>query len=159
MPKIPNNIKKAAAGGAIALTVAMLSFFEGVKYKPYEDVVGIQTVCAGITGSDVIQGKTYTPKECDDLLTKHMQSAINVVDSSVKVPISDAQRAALYSLTYNIGGAAFKKSTLLKKLNSGDQSGACNEFSKWTFAGGKQWQGLITRREIEKAICLGELSE
>ncbi|MEI9698910.1 lysozyme [Moellerella wisconsensis] len=159
MAKVPNKIKMAAAGGLMALTAGMISYFEGINYEPYKDVVGIQTVCAGITGPDVIQGKTYTPKECDDLLVKHMQSAINVVDSSVKVPISDAQRAALYSLTYNIGGAAFKKSTLLKKLNSGDQVGACNEFSRWIFAGGKQWQGLITRREIEKAICLGKLSE
>ncbi|HHH3217763.1 TPA: lysozyme, partial [Morganella morganii] len=27
----------------------------------------------------------------------------------------------------------------------------------WTFAGGKQWQGLINRRETEKAVCHGTL--
>ncbi|EME6759846.1 lysozyme, partial [Salmonella enterica subsp. enterica serovar Infantis] len=24
---------------------------------------------------------------------------------------------------------------------------------RWTYAGGKQWKGLITRREIEHEVC------
>ncbi|MCH5496505.1 glycoside hydrolase family protein, partial [Salmonella enterica subsp. diarizonae serovar 16:z10:e,n,x,z15] len=48
---------------------------------------------------------------------------------------------------------AFAKSTLLKKLNAGDQAGACNELKRWTYAGGKQWKGLVTRREIEREVC------
>ena len=42
---------------------------------------------------------------------------------------------------------------LLKKLNSGDVPGACKELQRWTYAGGKQWKGLITRREIEREVC------
>ncbi|EBP8896358.1 lysozyme, partial [Salmonella enterica] len=25
---------------------------------------------------------------------------------------------------------------------------------RWTYAGGKQWKGLMTRREIEREVCL-----
>ncbi|MDT8984977.1 lysozyme, partial [Salmonella enterica] len=24
----------------------------------------------------------------------------------------------------------------------------------WTYAGGKQWKGLMTRRDIEREVCL-----
>ncbi|EGI6469354.1 lysozyme, partial [Salmonella enterica subsp. enterica serovar Kisarawe] len=24
---------------------------------------------------------------------------------------------------------------------------------RWTYAGGKQWKGLVTRREIEREVC------
>ncbi|ECA7253941.1 lysozyme, partial [Salmonella enterica subsp. enterica serovar Oranienburg] len=37
--------------------------------------------------------------------------------------------------------------------NAGDQAGACNELKRWTYADGKQWKGLVTRREIEREVC------
>lgn len=158
MPKIPNNIKKAAAGGTIALTVAMLSFFEGVKYKPYEDVVGVLTVCFGHTGADIIPTKTYSESECLALLEKDLSKVRKGVDPLIKVDIDDNTRAAIYSFAYNVGTGAFARSTMLKKLNAGDIAGACNELKRWTYAGGVKWKGLMTRREVEKAVCLGEFA-
>lgn len=126
---------------------------EGIRYTTYLDPVGIPTVCAGVTGPDVKMGKTYTKQECDALLYKHMQPAIKAVDESVKVKLNDYQKAALYSFTYNAGVGAFKSSTMLKKLNAGNTKGACDELRRWTYAGGKQWKGLVTRREIERELC------
>ncbi len=48
----------------------------------------------------------------------------------------------------------FRTSTLLRKINQGDIKGACDQLRRWTYAGGKQWKGLMTRREIEREICL-----
>ncbi|EJD6081438.1 MULTISPECIES: lysozyme [Providencia] len=158
MPKIPNKVQMAAAGGTIALTAAMLSFFEGVKYKPYEDVVGVLTVCFGHTGTDIIPTKTYSESECLTLLEKGLNKVRKGVDPLIKVDIDDNTRAAIYSFAYNVGTGAFARSTMLKKLNAGDIAGACNELKRWTYAGGKEWKGLITRREIEKAVCLGEFA-
>ncbi|EME2618247.1 lysozyme [Escherichia coli] len=31
---------------------------------------------------------------------------------------------------------------------------ACDQLRRWTYAGGKQWKGLMTRREIEREVCL-----
>ncbi|EKN6093795.1 TPA: glycoside hydrolase family protein, partial [Yersinia enterocolitica] len=45
-------------------------------------------------------------------------------------------------------------STLLKKLNNNDLIGACNELQRWVYAGGKRWKGLVSRREIERELCL-----
>ncbi|MEM8447735.1 lysozyme [Morganella morganii] len=148
------KVMAACTASAIAGALVLIPALEGVRYEPYQDVAGVWTVCAGITGSDVIQGKKYTQKECDDLLVKHMQPAIRAVDTLVKVPLNDYQKVSLYSLAYNIGVNAFKKSTLLKKLNAGDQVGACNELRRWIYAGGVKWNGLITRREIEREFCM-----
>ncbi|MGC6542284.1 glycoside hydrolase family protein, partial [Escherichia coli] len=38
--------------------------------------------------------------------------------------------------------------------HQGDIKGACDQLRRWTYAGGKQWKGLMTRREIEREICL-----
>lgn len=158
MPKIPNKIKTAAAGGLIALTMAMVTNFEGYEPKPYRDVVGVLTVCYGHTGPDIIPTKTYTKAECDALLEKDLAIVAKAVNPLIKVNIPDYTRAALYSFTYNVGTGAFSRSTMLKKLNAGDITGACNELRRWTYAGGVKWKGLMTRREVEKAVCLGEFA-
>jgi lysozyme len=157
---IPDKLRKsliaAAVAGPIAIGGVLITDQEGIKYTPYLDPIGIPTVCAGVTGPDVVMGKTYTKQECDSLLYKHMQPAIKAVDSSVKVPLNDYQKASLYSFTYNVGVGAFKSSTLLRKLNQGDIPGACDQLKRWTYAGGKQWKGLITRREVERQLCYGK---
>ncbi len=158
MAKIPNKIKTAAAGGLIALTVSMISYFEGVEYKPYKDVVGVTTVCFGHTGTDIISTKIYSESECLALLEKDLSKVRKGVDPLIKVDIDDNTRAAIYSFAYNVGTGAFARSTMLKKLNAGDIAGACNELKRWTYAGGKEWKGLITRRQIENAVCLGEFA-
>ncbi|WP_321158089.1 lysozyme [Providencia stuartii] len=156
MAKIPNKIQMAAAGGLISLTVGMLAYFEGIEHKPYKDVVGVLTVCYGHTGADIIPTKTYSESECLALLEKDLSKVRKGVDPLIKVDINDNTRAAIYSFAYNVGTGAFARSTMLKKLNAGDINGACNELKRWTYAGGKEWKGLITRREIENAVCLGK---
>lgn len=156
MAKIPNKIKTAAAGGLIALTISMIAYFEGMETKSYKDVVNVTTVCFGHTGADIVPNKTYSESECLALLEKDLSKVRKGVDPLIKVDIDDNTRAAIYSFAYNVGTGAFARSTMLKKLNAGDIAGACNELKRWTYAGGKEWKGLITRREIEKAVCHGE---
>jgi len=154
--KLRNGLVAASVAGSISIAGVLIQDQEGVVYKPYLDPIGIPTVCAGVTGADVKMGKTYTKAECDALLYKHMQPAIKTVDGSVKVKLNDYQKAALYSFTYNVGSGAFQSSTLLKKLNRNDIPGACDELRRWTYAGGKQWKGLINRREVERQLCYGK---
>ncbi|EHH3360993.1 lysozyme, partial [Salmonella enterica subsp. enterica serovar Sandiego] len=95
----------------------------------------------------------YTDAECDALLNQDLAQVAARIDPLIKASIPNSERAALYSFAYNVGAGAFARSTLLKKLNAGDQAGACNELKRWTYAGGKQWKGLVTRREIEHEVC------
>ncbi|EMF4353493.1 lysozyme [Providencia huaxiensis] len=144
-----------AGASAIALTV--IAHFEGVRYEPYEDVGGVLTVCYGHTGIDIVPNKTYTKEECDEILELDFELTKMQVDRLVKVPINDYTKAALYSFAFNVGTNAFARSTMLKKLNAGDQYGACEELKKWVYVKNKVWRGLVNRREAEAAICHGNL--
>ncbi|EIM7614471.1 lysozyme [Salmonella enterica] len=153
-----NKVKALLAGGASAIAIAAALLgghdgLEGRRYEPYRDVAGVLTVCDGHTGKDIVSGKHYTDAECDALLNQDLARVKAQVDPLIKVSIPESERAAFYSFAYNVGTGAFARSTLLKKLNAGDQAGACNELKRWTYAGGKQWKGLITRREIEHEVC------
>lgn len=152
------KIKHLITGGAgaVAIAAALLGGHDGLegrRYIPYRDVAGVLTVCDGHTGKDIIPGKRYTDAECDALLDKDLKRVKAQVDPLIKVSIPESERAAFYSFAYNVGTGAFARSTLLKKLNAGDHAGACNELKRWTYAGGRQWKGLVTRREIEREVC------
>ncbi len=106
------------------------------------------------TGKDIMLGKTYTKAECKTLLNKDLATVARQINPYIKVDIPETTRGALYSFVYNVGAGNFRTSTLLRKINQGDIKGACDQLRRWTYAGGKQWKGLMTRREIEREICL-----
>ncbi|HDC4391970.1 TPA: lysozyme [Enterobacter cloacae] len=154
-----NKLVGAIVGGSGAITIAAVMLgnadgLEGRRYYAYQDVVGVWTVCDGHTGADIRRGHRYSDKECNALLQSDLSKVANVIDPLIKVRIPGPTRAALYSFTYNVGTGAFSRSTLLKKLNAGDVPGACKELQRWTYARGKQWKGLVTRREIEREVCM-----
>lgn len=148
-------------GGALALAVPFINEHEGVKYKPYVDIAGVPTVCAGITGVDVIKGKVYSKRECDALLSKHLSIHQRAVDAAVKVDIPVATRAALYSMSFNIGASAMRSSTAIKLINSGDIRGGCEAIKRWNkiTVNSKKVvsKGLVNRREAEYKLCVSEL--
>ncbi|EBW7445772.1 lysozyme [Salmonella enterica subsp. enterica serovar Muenchen] len=155
------KVKSLIAGGAgaIAIAAALITGpngndgLEGVRYQPYQDVVGVWTVCYGHTGKDIILGKTYTKAECQALLDKDLNAVARQINPYIKVTLPETTRGALYSFVYNVGAGNFRTSTLLRKINQGDINGACDQLRRWTYAGGKQWKGLVTRREIEREVC------
>ncbi|MFT1010959.1 lysozyme [Enterobacter hormaechei] len=155
-PVLRNKILAALGGGAIAIATVMLSGkdgLEGREYVAYRDVVGVLTVCDGHTGSDIIPGKRYTYKECDTLTRADLTRIARQVDQHIRVPVTETQRAAIYSFAYNVGAAATINSTMLRKLNASDYGGACAELKRWVYAGGQKWKGLMNRRDVEYEVC------
>lgn len=155
-PEMKKRIAAAIGGGAVAVATAMVSGkkgLEGREYVPYRDVVGILTVCDGHTGSDIIPGKHYSDEECDALRHADMTRIARQVDPYIRTSTTETQRAAIYSFAYNVGVTAAINSTLMKKLNARDYSGACNELKRWVYAGGKKWKGLMNRRDVEYQVC------
>ncbi|WP_149806563.1 glycoside hydrolase family protein, partial [Salmonella enterica] len=53
---------------------------EGVRYKPYKDVVGGLTVCYGHTRKNIMPGKTYTETECKTLLNKNLATVARPIN-------------------------------------------------------------------------------
>ncbi|ELI8099931.1 TPA: lysozyme [Yersinia enterocolitica] len=151
------KIYGVVAGGAMAIAIALVGGsdgLEGREYMPYRDVVGVLTVCDGHTGKDIIPSKRYSDAECDALLHQDLTPVFAAIDRIVNVPMSDFRKAALASFGYNVGITAMTNSTMVKKLNRGDTSGACDELRRWIKAGGKVWKGLVNRREVERELCL-----
>ncbi len=107
-----------------------------------------------VTGKDIMLGKKYTEAECRALLSKDLNTVARQINPYIQKPIPETMRGALYSFAYNVGAGNFQTSTLLRKINQGDQKGACDQLRRWTYAKGKQWKGLVTRREIEREVCL-----
>ena len=151
---LSRNQKKGALAVAGGTLLALLTIDEGTRYVPYRDVVGVLTVCQGHTGPDIILGKRYTKAECDALLVKNVAEHGRGVLACTKVPLNQNQYDAFVRFTYNVGVSAYCHSTLVKKLNAGDYTGACWALDKWVYAGGRKIQGLVNRRASERNQCL-----
>lgn len=63
------------------------------------------------------------------------------VSLQVNVGLTQGQFNALVSSTYNLSTRSLSTSTLLRKLNAGDYTGAADEFLLWNKAGGKVLNG------------------
>jgi len=149
-PELRKRIVAAGIAGAVPLVAA----FEGLRQTAYLDPVGIPTACFGAT-KGVRLGQVYTREQCDNLLAQDLLTANADVNACVRVPLTDGQRTALVSFTYNVGRGNLCGSTLVRKLNAGDYVGACNELPRWVYAKGVKLPGLVNRREQERALCLG----
>ena len=138
--------------------VDLICDFEGKRLVAYDDGVGIWTIGFGTTiypnGIRVKKGDTCTEAQAKVYMQNDLKKFEHAVNDAVNIPLNQNQFDALVSLTYNIGAAAFSKSTLVKKLNAGDIRGAADQFDVWVNAGGKRMQGLVNRRSKEKLLFL-----
>ena len=73
------------------------------------------------------------------------------VDHYIKVPLTDHQKEALTSFTFNNGAGRLRDSTLAKRLNNGEDPNkvAKEEMPKYSIAKGKHYKGLDDRRDKE----------
>jgi lysozyme len=135
-----------------------ISLREGNKLTAYRDSIGVLTIGVGHTSAagepHVSTGMRITAEQSDAILTNDLKDVEADINALVKVPVSQNQFDAIASFTFNVGGTNFRESTLLKKLNMRDYTGAADQFLVWTKAGGKPLQGLITRRKAERAQFL-----
>lgn len=150
----PQNLldsAKLATGNAQRLSangLEIIKQFEGFSATPYPDHKGYSVgyghlIKAGETLDSV------TREQAEELLLGDVAWAEQAVRTAVKVDLDQNEFDALVSLAYNIGAGAFKNSTLVKKLNSGDFEGAAAQFAVWNRASGAVNTALVERRAIE----------
>ena len=134
-------------------------------HTSYRDPIGIVTVCYGQTGTDLYgrriqMGMTYTEEECTKMLSETIDRFEREVDARVTVGYASLwQKAAIISFVYNVGQGNFQSSTLLRKLNSGDHAGACDQLTRWVYANRQKLPGLVSRRGEEREWCMGNVPE
>lgn len=110
-------------------------------------------------------GDTTTPPQALARALRDVQQFEGALKTCVTVPLAQHEYDAYVSFAYNVGPHAFCKSTLVKKLNTQDYPGACQELLRWRFFQGQDCAlptnarlcgGLAKRREAEYQQCIGE---
>lgn len=138
--------------------ISLIKEFECLRLRAYDDGIGVWTIGIGTirypNGKRVQKGDVITEAQAEEYLKHDLNNFEKTINEVVKVPLTQNQYDAIVSLTYNIGAAAFSRSTLLKRLNNKDYKGAADQFLAWNKAGGKVLRGLIRRREAERALFL-----
>jgi len=133
---------------------------EGVRLKPYLDIVGIPTIGVGNTfyedGSRVkMTDHPITEKRAMELFKWVLRQFELTVYTNTRDDINQNQFDALVSFTYNVGQQAFKKSTLLRRINAraSDQS-IENAFMMWN-----KPKEIIGRRKREVKLYFTPISK
>ena len=135
----------------------LLKQFEGCKLVAYQDQAAVWTIGYGHT-SGVTEGAKITGETAGLLLLEDLDRHAAVVNETVSVSINQNQFDALCSFVFNVGGGAFRASTMLKLINGGNAVAAALEFPKWDRAAGQVSAGLLRRRLAEKALFEKEVA-
>jgi GH24 family phage-related lysozyme (muramidase) len=159
---VPKLEKKKTFRPLLTTIVALglaLGINEGMRTTPYYDSVGVLTVCEGITGPDVILGKTYSLLECRELKNKYLAHMFELFGRYLKVPISQEEWLAYGHFGYNTGPKFFRDN-FVPLINSGQNYQACARIAKYVYARGRDCRirlnncyGIVKRRAFERETC------
>ncbi len=156
----PTRIKKMDSGSSTgeisSIGLDLIKKSEGLRLEAYQCQADVWTIGYGHTGlinnKKITSGMTITREQAENLLKQDVKRFEAAVNRLVKVPISQNMFDALVSFCFNLGEGALAKSTLLKKLNEGDYSGAQAQFKQFNKANKKVSQGLVKRRAEEAEL-------
>jgi lysozyme len=132
---------------------------EGFRLKAYRDSKGVPTIAFGNTfyedGSPVKMGDTITKERAISLFQNIKGKFEDALNKAVKKPLTQNQFDALLSFIYNIGIAAFNRSTVLKRVNKDPNDPTIGEALRmWKNSGGKPV--LLGRRNREWELYKSE---
>ena len=157
-----NQDKVTAANfQVLPATLNLIKQYEGFRPYAYIDSSGLPVIGYGQTtiyGRTVTMGQYITQPQADAALAAELDRIQRLVLNTVRVDLNAHQLGALTSLVYNAGTRVITQSTLSRKLNAGDFTGAAREFTRWNKAnqGGQlvEFPGLTKRRIDEQKLFL-----
>jgi lysozyme len=145
------NLKAVAGASAATLLLAFVPLWEGLKTDPYADLIGKMTVCVGETN---VPMRRYSKDECMEMLDGSLAGyASAVLKRNPELAGHPNQLAAATAFSYNVGVAAYNRSSVARLFSAGKWPQACDALLKWNRAGGKVVRGLSRRREAERQMC------
>ena len=119
---------------------------------PYVCPAGFWTIGYGhLCASDHVP---ITLEEGESYLALDLVKALNATlrYCPVLATESEGRLAAIVDFTFNLGAGRLQTSTLRRRINHMDWSGAAQELQRWVYGGGKVLPGLVIRRAAEAAI-------
>lgn len=138
----------------------LIKEFEGFRGKSYRCPANVLTVGYGHTSMagppEVSEGMSISRAEGERILKTDLKKYEAYVREAVRVELTPAQFSACVSLCYNIGGGAFKKSSVVRFCNKRQWKNAADAFMLWNKAGGRVLPGLVRRRAAEAALFMSD---
>lgn len=137
---------------------------EILQLEAYKCPSGIWTIGWGHT-KNVRPGMKITESQAEKLFEEDFLEAERYVERYVKVPLTDYQKAALISFTFNSGttnlrqliNQTYTSSPNIPRLNQGNYESVCIVMPLYVRGNGKVLNGLVKRREQEVRMFKGEL--
>ena len=101
-----------------------------------------------------------TEGEAEVYLARDLQTALAATLRYCPVLATEPERrlAAIMDFTFNLGGGRLQTSTLRRRINQRDWSGAAAELRRWVYGGGKVLPGLVARREAEVMLVAADIT-
>jgi lysozyme len=135
-------------------TRSLIEKFEGIKLTAYKCPSGIPTIGMGSTryedGTRVRIGDEISRNRMNELYNFHINQTRRQLEKLVKTELNQNQKSALISLLYNVGYGNFKKSKLLRMINTNPNDYRIEkEFMHFTKSRGRVLKGLERRRTEE----------
>jgi lysozyme len=141
--------------------IDLIHSFESLKLTAYPDpgsrdglpvTIGWGST-SDLEGRLIKLGTVWTRTQADAKFAQDLEHFETGVAGAIgDAPTTQGQFDAMTSLAYNIGLAAFRKSTLLRMHKAGDHAGAKGQFAKWVLNDGKRMNGLVRRRAAEAEL-------
>lgn len=128
--------------------------FEGLRLIAYSKDGDVWTIGYGHTRG-VKAGQIITLSQAEEMMTRDIIDAENLVYSFVTVELNQHQFDACVDAAFNLGAAFFRnpdgtKTRVLTYINSGKFHLAAEEFLKWDHFRGRVLAGLLIRRTWEE---------
>ncbi len=93
-----------------------------------------------------LEGEAYLETDMGDAL----RAALRYCPVLASEP--EGRLAAIVDFTFNLGAGRLQTSTLRRRVNQRDWTGAAQELRRWVYGGGRLLRGLVLRREAEAVL-------
>lgn len=106
----------------------------------------------GHHGVNISANMACTKDDAENWLQSDTKTLSLDISNLLTITLNQGQFDVLIIFAYNIGLAAFRRSTLLQRLNSGNTASIPSELGRWIYSDGKVNDGLKNRRGAEIAL-------
>jgi GH24 family phage-related lysozyme (muramidase) len=127
--------------------IKLIQDFEGCVLFEYKDAIGVPTIGWGHTGA-VQPNQRITQAQADDLLRSDLKRFVDAVNNT-GLKLNQNQFDALVSFSFNCG-----QSNLKTLVNGRSIAQIANALPMYCKASGRTLDGLVRRRNAEKALFL-----
>lgn len=170
-----SNLKKTGAAGSVCSVMVIIGLVlssgevktsqaglelignaEGCRRDPYKCPTDVWTDGVGNTHG-VKPGVRKTDQQIAADWKKNIIAAEQcVIRNAAGDKLRQGAFDAAVSITFNAGCATMQKSTMFRLFRQGDMAAACDQFPRWVYASGVKLNGLVIRRDKERALCLAK---